>query len=372
VLDAMDDYYRRSHANVHRGVHTLAEEATSAYEGARAAVADFIGARDRAEVVFTGGTTEAINLVAASWGQANLGPDDAVLLTTMEHHANLVPWQLLAERTGVELRHLPLDPDGALDLSSLDDLLDERVKLVSFVHVSNTLGLRNPVAEIVAAARAVGARVLLDAAQSVAHMPLDVGELDVDFLAFGGHKMLGPTGIGVLWARRELLDAMPPWQGGGEMIRRVGLQRSTYNDAPFKFEAGTPPIAEAVGLHAAITYLGAVGMEAVGEHGRALAKAAACRLADIPGLRLLGGGPEVEREGVVSFTLEGVHPHDLATILDGQGIAVRAGHHCTMPLHEALGIPASTRASFAMYNDLADVDALAEGLEAARGIFGLG
>jgi cysteine desulfurase/selenocysteine lyase len=372
VLDAMDDYYRRSHANVHRGVHTLAEEATAAYEGARAAVADFIGARDRAEIVFTGGTTEAINLVAASWGQANLGPDDAVLLTTMEHHANLVPWQMLAERTGVELRHLPLDADGALDLSSLDDLLDERVKLVSFVHVSNTLGLRNPVTEIVAAARAVGARVMLDAAQSVAHMPLDVGELDVDFLAFGAHKMLGPTGIGALWARRELLDTMPPWQGGGEMIRRVGLQRSTYNDAPFKFEAGTPPIAEAVGMHAAIAYLAAVGMEAIGEHGRMLARAAAQRLADIPGIRLLGGGPEVEREGLVSFTLEGVHPHDLATILDGQGIAVRAGHHCTMPLHEALGIPASTRASFAMYNDLADVDALAEGLEAARGIFGLG
>jgi cysteine desulfurase/selenocysteine lyase len=213
---------------------------------------------------------------------------------------------------------------------------------------------------------------MLDAAQSVAHMPLDVGELDVDFLAFGAHKMLGPTGIGALWARRELLDAMPPWQGGGEMIRRVGLQRSTYNDAPFKFEAGTPPIAEAVGMHAAITYLSAVGMEAIGEHGRMLARAAAQRLADIPGIRLLGGGPEAEREGLVSFTLEGVHPHDLATILDGKAIAVRAGHHCTMPLHEALGIPASTRASFALYNDLADVDALAEGLEAARGIFGLG
>ena len=372
VLEAMGDYYRRSHANVHRGVHLLAEEATTRYERARAAVATFIGARDRGEIVFTRGTTESINLVAASWGGANLGPEDAILLTTMEHHANLVPWQLLAQRTGVELRHIPLDGDGALDLGGLDHLIDERVKMVAFVHVSNTLGLANPVAEIVSAARAVGAAILLDAAQSVPHAPIDVSELDVDFLTFSGHKMLGPTGIGVLWGRKDLLEAMPPWQGGGEMIRRVGLQSSTYNDVPFKFEAGTPPIAEAVGLAAAIRYLEKQGMARIAEHDRALTRSAAERLSDVPGIHLLGGGPEVEREGVLSFTLDGVHPHDLATILDGQGVAVRAGHHCTMPLHEALGIPASTRTSFALYNAEDDVEALVAGLEAARRIFGVG
>ncbi len=371
VLDAMRRYETHSHANVHRGVHRLAAEATDLYERARTRVAAFLGTDDRREVVFTSGTTAAINLVAGSWGQDQLGPGDVILVTPMEHHSNLVPWQLLSRRTGSELRAIPLLPDGTLDLDALPTVLDDRVRFVTMAHVSNTLGVTNPVAEVVAAAHAVGAKVLLDAAQSVPHGPVDVRGLDVDFLAFSGHKMLGPTGIGVLWARHELLEAMPPWQGGGEMIRRVTMEGSTWNDAPYRFEAGTPPIAQAVGLAAAVDYMQGLGMDRIATHHRLLAGDAARRLDALPGLRLLGPAADAAREGVVSFTVDGLHAHDLATILDARGIAVRAGHHCTMPLHDHLGVAASTRASFAVYNTLEDIDDLVEGVKHAQAMFGL-
>jgi len=369
VLRAMDTFYRRHNATVHRGAHTLAAEATDAYEGARATVARFIGAADARELVFTRGTTEAINLVAHGWAESTLGPGDAVLLTEMEHHSNLVPWQLLAARTGVELRFLRLTDGGELDLADLDRLLDRRVKLVAFVHVSNSVGTTNPVARLVAAAKAVGARVLVDGAQSVPHRPVDVAALGVDFLAFSGHKMAGPTGIGGLWARRELLEAMGPFLGGGEMIRRVTLAGSTWADVPAKFEAGTPPIAEAVGLAAAADYLSALGMDAVRAHERVLVDHAFGALADVPGLVVYG--PQADRGGALTFTLEGIHAHDLSTILDASGIAIRAGHHCTMPLHDRLGLVASARASFYVYTTLAEIDLLVAGLHAAREVFGL-
>ena len=369
VLQAMDRYYRCSNANVHRGVHTLAEEATELYEQARKTVAKFIGAGSAQEVVFTRGTTEAINLVANSWGAGNLVTGDAVLLTEMEHHSNLVPWQLLSARLGLELRFIPFTDEGLLDLSSLDQLLDSQVKLLAFVHVSNALGTVNPVAELVAAAHAVGAKVLLDAAQSVPHQPVEVRALGVDFMAFSGHKMCGPTGIGALWARRELLEAMPPWQGGGEMIHRVGLRSSTYAPPPTRFEAGTPAIAEAVGLGEAVRYLSGLGMEAVHAHEAELVAYALDRLAEAPGVRVYG--PRQGRGGAVIFTVAGVHPHDLATILDQDGIAVRAGHHCTMPLHDRLGLPATARASFYVYNTREDVDALVVGVARAQEVFGV-
>jgi cysteine desulfurase/selenocysteine lyase len=369
VIQALDAYYRRSNANVHRGVHLLSAEATDLYERARATAARFVGAEETSEIVFTRGTTEAINLVAGSWGASHLGPGDAIVLTEMEHHSNLVPWQLLAERTGVELRFIRMTDDGTLDLEALDQLFDERVKLLAVVHVSNALGTVNPVATLASAARAVGALVLVDGAQSVPHMPVDVKAIDCDFLAFSGHKLCGPTGIGCLWARREILDSMPPYHGGGEMIRTVTLAGSTFADPPARFEAGTPPIAQAVGLAEAMRFLDEVGLDAIHAHEASLVDLAFDRLGQVPGVTLFG--PRRERSGSVTFTLQGVHPHDLASILDSRGIAIRAGHHCAMPIHQRLGLSASARASFYLYNTPDEVDCLIDGLAYARQLFGL-
>ncbi|MBI1799807.1 MAG: cysteine desulfurase [Candidatus Eisenbacteria bacterium] len=375
VLQAMDRYYSTCNANIHRGVYAIAEQATAAYEDARRRVAAFVGAGSPREIIFTRNSTEAINLVAYAWARSTLRAGDAIVLTEMEHHSNLVPWHMLAEEwnargTAIELRFIPITPQGELDLSVLPALLaDGRVKLVSVVHVSNVLGTINPVVEIARQAHAAGARVLIDASQSVPHLPIEVRELGADFVAFTGHKMLGPTGIGVLWARREILEAMPPFMGGGEMIREVKLSGSKWNELPWKFEAGTMPIAEAIGLGAAVDYLTALGMDAVFAHDRELTAYALPRLAAIPGVRLMG--PALERRaGVVAFTLEGVHPHDVATVLDRDGVAVRAGHHCAMPLHEKLGVPASARASFHCYSVPEDVDALVRGLHRTRHVFG--
>ncbi|MGH7742287.1 MAG: aminotransferase class V-fold PLP-dependent enzyme [Candidatus Eiseniibacteriota bacterium] len=391
VLQAMDRYYATCNANIHRGVYRIAEEATAAYEDARRRVANFVGAAHPREIVFTRNSTEAINLVANAWGREALKSGDAMVLTEMEHHSNLVPWHILAGLgeglgptattraigaataakggRGIEIRYLPVTGSGELDLSVLPALLaDGRVKLVGVVHVSNVLGTINPVAEIVRQAHAAGAKVLVDASQSVPHFAVDVRALGADFVAFTGHKMLGPTGIGVLWGRREILEAMPPFLGGGEMIREVQLTGSKWNELPWKFEAGTMPIAEAVGLGAAVDYLSALGMDAVFAHDRELAEYTLPRLAEIPGVRLLG--PAIEkRGGVVAFTLDGVHAHDVATVLDSEGVAVRAGHHCAMPLHEALGVPASVRASFHCYSLPEEVDALVRGVRRAREVF---
>ncbi len=370
VIQALDEYYRRYNANVHRGVHTLSEEATGAYENARLRVARFINAPSPKQVIFTRNATESINLVAHTWGRANLGPGDEVLITEMEHHSNIVPWQILQEQLGFTLRHIPLTDQGTLDLSQLDGLVNERTKLVSFVHVSNVLGTVNPVARLVEAAQAVGAKVLIDAAQSVPHMPVDVQALGADFVVFSGHKMAGPTGIGVLYGRRELLEAMPPFLGGGDMIREVKLSGSRWNTLPYKFEAGTPSIAQGIGLGAAVDYLNQVGVDWIWEHERALVRYAYERMSQVEGLRILGPGPE-ERGGLIAFTLEGVHPHDLAAILDMDGIAIRAGHHCAQPLHDRYGMVASARASFYLYNTLEEVDKLVAGLEKAVDVFAL-
>jgi cysteine desulfurase/selenocysteine lyase len=368
VLDAMTGYYQTCNANIHRGVYAIAEQATALYEDARRRFAAFVNASPR-EIVFTRNSTEALNLVARAYGGWALKAGDAVLLTPMEHHSNLVPWQQLASEKQLELRFIPLTGSGELDLSQLPRLLsDGRVKLISFVHVSNVLGTVNPVAEIARMARAHGATVVVDASQSAAHMPIDVQALGVDFLACTAHKMLGPTGIGMLWGRRELLEAMPPFLGGGEMIRTVSLTSSTWNELPWKFEAGTMPIAEAIGLGAAVRWLEGVGMERVFAHDRELAAYAMERLAELPGVRVLGP-PADRRGGVVAFTVEGVHPHDVATVLDRDGVCVRAGHHCAMPLHEALGVPASARASFHCYSLREDVDTLVTGLHRVQKLF---
>ncbi len=369
VLGAMDRYYRTSNANIHRGVYSLAEEATAAYEDARRKVAAFVGASSPRELVFTRNSTEALNLVAHAWGRAMLRAGDAIVLTEMEHHANLVPWQLLAAEKGVELRFIPVTPEGELDLEAYDRLLaDGRVKLVSFVHVSNVLGTVNPAAEIVARAKAAGAVTVVDGSQSAPHFAVDVKAIGCDFFAFTAHKLLGPTGIGALWGRRDRLEAMPPFLGGGEMIREVKLTQSTWNELPWKFEAGTMAIAEAVGFGAATDYLLALGREHVWAHDRALVAYALERVREVPGLRVLGPGAD-RRGGVLAFTLEGVHPHDVATVLDAEGVCVRAGHHCAMPLHEKLGAPASTRASFHCYSVSEDVDAFVAGLHVARKVF---
>ena len=368
VLDAMSQYYATCNANIHRGVYAIAEQATALYEDARRRFAAFVNASPR-EIVFTRNSTEALNLVARAYGAWKLKAGDAVLLTPMEHHSNLVPWQMLAAERKLELRFVPLTETGELELSELPRLFaDGRVKLVSFVHVSNVLGTVNPVAEIARIARAHGATVVLDASQSAAHMRLDVQALGIDFLACTAHKMLGPTGIGMLWGRRELLEAMPPFLGGGEMIRTVTLTESTWNELPWKFEAGTMAIAEAVGLGAAVQWLERVGLERVFAHDRELAAYAMARLGELDGVRLLG--PPADRRGsVVAFTVEGVHPHDVAMVLDRDGVCVRAGHHCAMPLHDRLGIPASVRASFHCYSLREDVDALVESLRGVRKLF---
>ncbi|HWA97052.1 MAG TPA: cysteine desulfurase [Pirellulales bacterium] len=368
VIQAIVDVYENQYANVHRGIHWLSEQSTDLYEQAREKVRAFINAPGIDEIIFTPGTTESINLVARSWCDANLKPGDELLLTEMEHHANLVPWQQAAARTGAVLRHIPVTDEGQLNLSTLPSLLSERTRMVAVAAVSNVLGTINPVSQIVAAAHAAGALVLVDAAQSAPHTLTDVQALDADFVAFSGHKMLGPSGIGVLWGRRELLEAMPPFLGGGNMIRRVRLDGFEPNELPAKFEAGTPPIVSAIGLGAAIDYLGRVGLAAVHEHELALCRHAHRRLAEIEGARLLGPAPE-QKSGIVSFTLDGVHPHDIAQVLDRHGVAVRAGHHCAMPLHKRFGLNATARASFYLYNTLDEVDRFADALLDCRRVF---
>ena len=370
VLDAMDHYYVTTHANVHRGVYTIAEEATQAYEAARSTVARFIGAPSPRGVIFTKNATEAVNLVAHSYGRSLLPPGKAVLLSVMEHHANLVPWLMLREERGTELRFLDIDDSGRLVLDDLDRLLDG-VGLVSLTAMSNVLGTLNPISEIAAGAHAAGAVVLVDAAQSVPHAVTDVAAMGCDFLAFSSHKMCGPTGIGVLWGREDLLDAMPAFLGGGEMIRDVRLDGWTPNEIPWRFEAGTPPIAEAIGLSAAIGYLSDLGMDAVREHEKTLTAHALATLTERHGddLRVFGPLDPAERGGVVSFTYRDVHPHDLSQVLDSTGVCIRAGHHCARPLMRRLGVPATSRASFYVYNDEADVEALSDGLVAAAKMF---
>jgi len=368
VIQTLDTYYQRYNSNVHRGVHTLSEEATGAYEAARERVAHFINAPSAKQVIFTAGTTGSINLVAYTWGRANLEPGDEVLITEMEHHSNIVPWQILRDQLGFTLRHVPITDEGLLDLSQLDQLLTERTKLFCFNHMSNVVGTVNPVVQLVQAAHAVGAKVLVDGAQSVPHMPVDVQALDVDFLAFSSHKMCGPTGLGVLYGKRELLEAMPPFMGGGDMIREVKLSGSKWNDLPYKFEAGTPPIAQVIGLGAAVDYLSQLGMAWVHEHEQLLTAYAYERLDAIEGLHILGPGPE-ERGGLIAFTLNDLHPHDLSALLDREGIAIRAGHHCAQPLHDRYGIVASARASFYLYNTLDEIDQLVAGLEKASTFF---
>jgi cysteine desulfurase/selenocysteine lyase len=367
VIDAMSRYYERNHANVHRSVYLLAAEATEMYESARRTVARFIGAPSADEVVFAKNVTETINLVAHTWARANLKPGDPILITEIEHHANIVPWLMLAEERGIELRYLPMADDYTLDLSDLDRLLDG-VKLVSFTALSNVLGTITPARRLIDAAHAVGAVVLIDAAQYVPHIPTDVGALGADFVAFTGHKMLGPTGIGVLWGRRELLDAMPAFLGGGEMILDVRLDGWTPNVVPHKFEAGTPPIAEAVGLAAAIDYLESIGMDEVRRHDHELMTRASQRLAAIDGVTVHGPAP-AERSGIVSFSVADVHPHDVATVLDQDGVCIRAGHHCCQPLMRRLGVAGTARASFYVYNDDSDVNALVTAVESARDLF---
>jgi cysteine desulfurase/selenocysteine lyase len=369
VIDCLEDYYRRYNANVHRGIYRLSEEATFAFERARGKVARFINARSQREIVFVRNTTEAINLVARSWGDANLREGDRILLSIMEHHSNLVPWQMLAQRTGAKLEFLPIDGEGRLALDNLDVQL-EGVRLVAITQQSNVLGTINPVAEIAQRAHAVGALVLVDGAQSVPHMPVDVQALDIDFLAFSGHKMCGPTGIGVLWGRRAILEQMPPFLGGGSMIKVVGLHESTYADVPARFEAGTPAIAEAIALGEAVDFLQEIGMDRIYAHERDLLGYALERLTEVEGLRVYGPTTTEMRGGAVSFTLEGVHPHDVAAVLDGEGIAVRAGHHCAQPLHAHYDIPATTRASFYLYNIPEEIDRLVAALHKARTLFG--
>jgi cysteine desulfurase / selenocysteine lyase len=369
VLDAVRGYEEHDHANVHRGVHTLAERATTAYEAARATLAEHLATIPQ-QIVFTRGTTESLNLVAAAWGGANLGAGDRILVTELEHHSNIVPWQLIATRAGAEVIAVPVREDGHLDLEAFHDLLDERVKVLAVGHVSNALGVINPVTAMAAAAHAVGAIVVVDGAQAMPHLQVDPATLGADFYAGSGHKMYAPTGIGFLWGRAELLAALPPYQGGGEMIRTVAISGSTWAEPPHRFEAGTPNIAGAVGLAAAIDYLGELGLEAIAAHEHGLLDLATQELGSLPGVRLIGrDDPKVS---VVSFVVDGVHPHDLGTILDTHGVATRAGHHCAMPLMQALGLPATTRASFSFYNTAAEISALVAGVRDAQRIFGVG
>jgi len=369
VIDAISRVYERDYANVHRGIHTLSERSTEQYEHARERVRSFINAAKTEEIIFTQGTTASINLVARSWGDANLKPGDEVLTTVMEHHSNLVPWQQAAERTGAVLTHVPLSEDSRLDMDQFDKLLTSRTKLVAVSSVSNTLGTVNPIAEITTKAHAAGALVLVDAAQSVPHSPTDVREWDADFIAFSGHKMLGPSGVGVLYGKEVLLDAMPPFLGGGSMINEVKLDSFTPAALPAKFEAGTPPIASAIAMSAAIDYLEKVGLERIHRHEQYLVRYAYDALAQVPGLRILGPAPE-HRSALVSFSFERIHAHEFAQVLNDQfGVAVRAGHHCTQPLHTILGITASTRASFYLYNRPEEVDRLLEGIAAVQKMF---
>jgi cysteine desulfurase/selenocysteine lyase len=369
VIEAMDAFYRRSNANIHRGVHTLAEEATALYEEAREKVAKFVNAPSAKQIIYTRNTTESINLVAYTWGRANLKAGDLVILTEMEHHSNLVPWHILKAERGIRLEFIPVTDDGLLDLDAYRALLDQSPKLVSFTHMSNVLGTINPAAEIIRMAHEAGAVTLVDGAQSVPHFAVDVQALDADFLAFSAHKMVGPTGIGALYGKTQLLEEMPPFLGGGDMIKTVHLRDFVPNSLPHKFEAGTPAIAEAVGFGAAVDYLTSVGMHAIAAHEHAITEYALERLEEVPGVKLFGPSAQ-HKGGVASFTFDGVHPHDVAQILDRDGIAVRAGHHCAQPLHEKFGITATSRASFYLYNTKEEVDKLVEGIYKVKEIFG--
>jgi len=369
VIEAMDAYYRRSNANIHRGVHMLAEEATSLYEEARVKIAKFINAPSAHQVIYTRNTTESINLVAYSWARANLKSGDLVILTEMEHHSNLVPWQILQAERGIELGFIPVTEDGLLDLDEYKTLLSRGPKLVSFTHMSNVLGTINPAAEIIRLAHEAGAVTLVDAAQSVPHLKVDVQALGADFLAFSAHKMCGPTGIGVLYGKMELLEAMPPFLGGGDMIKEVKLRSFRTNALPYKFEAGTPAIAEAVGFGAAVDYLSSLGMETIAAHEHEITEYALERLEEILGVNVFGPSAQ-HKGGVAAFTLEGVHPHDVAQILDQDGIAIRAGHHCAQPLHEKFGLPATSRASFYLYSTKEEVDLLVNGIYKVKELFG--
>ncbi|MEV7782807.1 cysteine desulfurase [Kitasatospora sp. NPDC088351] len=374
VLEALTAYYEQHNANVHRGVHVLAEEATALYEGARDKVAAFVNAPSRNEVIFTKNASESLNLVANMLGWADepyrVDADSEIVITEMEHHSNIVPWQLLSQRTGAKLKWFGLTDEGRLDLSNIDELITEKTKVVSFTLVSNLLGTVNPVETIVRKAQSVGALVVIDASQAAPHMVLDVQALEADFVAFTGHKMLAPTGIGVLWGRQELLEDLPPFLGGGEMIETVTMGSSTYAPAPHKFEAGTPPIAQAVGLGAAIDYLSGIGMEKIAAHEHAITEYAVERLLEVPDLRIIGPRTAVDRGAAISFTLGDIHPHDVGQVLDEQGIAVRVGHHCARPVCLRYGIPATTRASFYLYSTPGEVDALIDGLHHVRNFFG--
>jgi cysteine desulfurase/selenocysteine lyase len=368
VIQVMNDYYEEINANIHRGVHRLAEEATAAYESARIRIAEFINAPSAEQIIFTRNTTEAINLVAYSWGRINLKSGDRILLTEMEHHSNLIPWQLLASDQDLELDFIPVTPDGLLDLDEYQILLKKSPRLLAITHMSNVLGTVNPLEDILKQAKEVGAVTLVDGAQAVPHFPVDLADLEADFYAFSAHKMCGPTGIGALFGRKDFLEEMPPFLGGGEMIKRVELRSFTANDLPHKFEAGTPAIAEGIGFGAAVDYLESIGMSSIEEHERKLTGYALERLSLIPDLHLLG--PSIEdKGGVVAFYIDGIHAHDVAQVLDGQGIAVRAGHHCAQPLHEKFGLPASARASMYLYNTEEEIDQLISGIQKVKEIF---
>ncbi len=368
VIEAVADFYRRDNANVHRGVHELSERATRAYEGAREKLRSFIGARSTREVIFTGGTTEAINLVAQSFLRPRVGEGDEILITGLEHHSNIVPWQLVCQQTGAQLRVARIDGDGDVRMDELHKLLSTKTRLLAVSHVSNALGTVNPVTEMIALARENGVPVLIDGAQAVPHMPVDVAALDCDFYALSAHKMFGPTGIGALYARESLLEDMPPYQGGGDMISMVSFEETRFNDLPFKFEAGTPNIAGAVGLARRIDYLVAVGMQNIADYESQLIQAAVDALSEVPGLTFIG--MPKERAGAISFVLDGIHPHDIGTIVDAEGVAIRTGHHCAMPVMQHFGVPATARASFALYNNLGDIERLVAALGKAREVFG--
>jgi cysteine desulfurase/selenocysteine lyase len=370
VIEAVRKYYLEDNANIHRGIHALAERATEAYESARDRIAEFIGAASPCEVIFVRNATEAINLVAYSWGRANIRAGDEILLTELEHHSNLVPWQLLAQEKKAVIRYVPVDGECCLDMEHFGSLLTERTRLVAFTGMSNVLGAITPASDIIDRAHRVGAVVLMDGAQSVPHLPTDVEALDVDFLAFSGHKMCGPTGIGALYGKRALLEAMPPFLGGGDMIRRVTFAGAEWNELPWKFEAGTPSIAQAIGFGAAVDYLNAIGMEKIKAYEHAIADYALEALSEVRGISTLGP-PAAERGAVIAFTVEGMHPHDVAELLNRDGVAVRAGHHCAMPLHQKLGLPATSRASFYLYNTFDEVDRLVSALRKAQKLFGL-
>jgi cysteine desulfurase / selenocysteine lyase len=367
VIDAITHYYRTDNANIHRGVHTLSQRATDAFEGARGKVRAFVNARSEREIVFTRGTTEAINLVAASWARANVRAGDEILITEMEHHSNIVPWQILCEQTGATLCIAPIDDAGELILDRFRELLNNRTKLVAMTHCSNALGTINPVKKIIEWAHALGAIVLIDGAQAAPHLVVDVQRLDCDFYALSGHKLYGPTGIGVLYGKERLLEQMAPYQSGGDMVKSVTFKKTTYNDLPYKFEAGTPAIAEAIGLGAAIDYVTAIGLETIAAHEKMLLAYAASAVLDIDGLRLVGTARD--KAGILSFALDGIHPHDIGTILDHEGVAIRAGHHCAMPVMQRFGLPATARASFGMYNTHTDVDVLVQAIRRAHEVF---